>query len=288
MIGDVNFDATFTHYATTVNDVRLHYVMGGRGEPVVLLHGWPETWYTWRKVMPALAEHYTVIAPDLRGLGDSDKPAAGYDKRTVADDIYKLVHQLGFQQIFLVGHDWGGAVAYAYAAAHREEVRRFVFIESLLPGVGYEQAIAQESNWHHSFNITQDLAEALVAGKERLFLSWFYRHHADNPVAIDQADIDEYVRCYAAPGGMRAGFEYYRTSHQDAEHNKENAKLKLTMPVLAIGGDRSIGELAIAEMQQVAENVRGSLIKDCRHFVPEEHPDSLAQQLLTFFAQENH
>lgn len=140
------FDSTFTHHTAVVNDIRLHYVLGGQGDPVVLLHGWPETWYAWRKVMPALAQQYTVIAPDMRGLGDSDKPATGYDKSTVADDIYQLVRQLGFQRIFLVGHDMGGPVAYAYAAAHPQDVRRFVFVESLLPGIGYEQMVRESSD----------------------------------------------------------------------------------------------------------------------------------------------
>lgn len=278
-----SLDSTFTHHTAVVNDIRLHYVMGGQGDAVVLLHGWPQTWYAWRKVMPALAEHYTIIAPDMRGFGDSDKPATGYDKRTVADDIYKLIRQLGIERIFLVGHDMGGPVGYAYAAAHREQVRRFVFVESLLPGVGYEQMVAQSNNWHHRFNITRDLAEALVNGKERLFLSWFYRQDAFNPTAISEADIDEYVRGYAAPGGMRATFEYYRAMVQDAEDNKESAKTKLTIPVLAIGSDRSIGNAVITEMQQVAQTVQGSIIKDCKHWVAEEQPDILVQQLLTFF-----
>ena len=280
------FDSTFTHHTAVVNDIRLHYVMGGQGDPVVLLHGWPETWYAWRKVMPALAHQYTVIAPDMRGLGDSDKPATGYDKSTVADDIYQLVRQLGFQRIFLVGHDMGGPVAYAYAAAHPQDVRRFVFIESLLPGIGYEQMVRESNNWHHRFNVTRDLAEALVAGKEKIFLSWFYRQDAYNPTTISEADIDEYVRCYIVPGGMRAAFEYYRAMLQDAEQNKEHAKTKLTMPVLAIGGDRAVGNLVVTEMQQVASFVRGSIIKDCKHWVAEEHPDTLSQQLLAFFGEE--
>lgn len=273
----------FTHHVITVNNLRLHYVMAGQGDPIVLLHGWPQTWYAWRKVIPILAKHYTVIAPDLRGLGDSEKPATGYDKRTVADDIYQLVHQLGFQHIFLVGHDMGGLVGYTYAANHREEVRRFVFIESLIPGVGYEQLIAQSNNWHHRFNITRDLAEALVAGKEYTFLSWFYRQDAYNPTVISEADIAEYVRCYAAPGGMKAGFEYYRAMTQDAVENQESKLVKLQMPVLAIGGDRAIGNLVIHEIQQVAENVQGVIINNCKHWVAEEQPELLAEKLLAFF-----
>lgn len=281
------FDSTFSHHVATVNEIRLHYVIGGHGDPVVLLHGWPQTWYAWRKIMPALAEQYTVIAPDMRGFGDSDKPATGYDKRTVADDIYQLVRQLGFERIFLVGHDMGGPVGYAYAAAHREDVRRFVFIESLIPGVGYESLIANSNTWHHRFILNRDLAEAMVAGKERLFLSWFYHQDAYNPTAIDASDIDEYVRAYTAPGGMRSAFEYYRAMVQDAADNQEHIKTKLTMPVLAVGGDRQIGHLVATEMQQVAQNVEEVIIQDCKHWVAEEHPDKLSQELLTFFGAEN-
>lgn len=276
-------NTSFNHRVATVNSTRLHYVIAGQGEPIVLLHGWPETWYAWRKVIPALAEHYTVIVPDMRGFGDSDKPATGYDKQTVADDIYQLVRQLGFQHIRLVGHDMGGPVGYAYAAAHQDEVRQFVFIESLIPGVGYEQLIRESTTWHHRFNVTRDLAESLVEGKERVFLSWFYRQDAYNPTAISESDIDEYVRCYSTPGGMRAGFEYYRAMLEDAEHNQELAKIKLSMPVLAIGGDRGLGSLVFTEMQQVAKNVQTSLIKDCKHWVAEEQPEVLVQQLLKFF-----
>ena len=125
-------ETQLTHHTASVNDVQLHYVTAGQGDPpLVLLHGWPETWYQWRKIIPALAERYTVIAPDMRGLGDSSRPISGYDKRTIADDIYKLVRMLGFERIFLVGHDWGGPVAYAYACAHRDDVRRLVILASL-------------------------------------------------------------------------------------------------------------------------------------------------------------
>jgi pimeloyl-ACP methyl ester carboxylesterase len=132
-------DTLLTHHTAVVNDVRLHYVTAGQGDPVVLLHGWPQTWYEWHRIIPALAARYTVIAPDMRGLGDSARPATGYDKRTVADDIFKLVNQLGFQRIFLVGHDWGGPVAYAYACAHPDDVGRLVILDVAIPGAGLEQ-----------------------------------------------------------------------------------------------------------------------------------------------------
>lgn len=276
----------FQHRTARVNDVLLHYVICGQGEPIVLLHGWPQTWYEWRKIMPALAERYTVIAPDMRGLGDSAKPATGYDKRTIAADIYELVRHLGFERIFLVGHDWGGPVAYAYACAHPEDVRKLVILDVPIPGAGLEQALAfrPRSVWHIQFHYVRDLPEALIAGRERTYLTWFYRT-AYNPTAIDEQAIGEYVRCYSAPGGLRAGFEYYRAIFTDAEHNTENAKTKLKMPALALGGDRGFGELTIRSMNQLAENVRGEVIEHCGHWIPEEQPELLLNRLLGFLSE---
>ena len=204
-------DVALQHHTARVNDVMIHYVIAGQGEPVVLLHGWPQTWYEWRKIIPALAARYTVIAPDMRGIGDSSRPVSGYDKRTVADDIYQLVRKLGHEKIFLVGHDWGGPVAYAYAVAHPADVRKLVILDVGIPGKSTERAFPFRSGgvWHMQFHNVRDLPEALVAGRERIYLTWFYRT-AYNPTAIGEEDIDEYVRCYSAPGAMRAGFEYYR------------------------------------------------------------------------------
>lgn len=282
-------DTTFEHHTVAVNNVQLHYVIAGQGDPVVLLHGWPETWYQWRKIIPPLAERYTVIAPDMRGLGDSSKPVSGYDKRTVADDIYKLVCTLGFARIFLVGHDWGGPVAYAYAAAHPNDVRRLVILDVPIPGAGLEkipQAARRGGLWHVSFHGVRDLPEQLVAGRERMYLSWFYRT-AYNPTAITEEDIDEYVRCYSAPGGMRAGFEYYRAIWDDVDHNTENAKTKLTMPVLALGGKYSFGKQTMRSLTALAEDLRGGEIDQCGHWIAEEQPAYLTEQLLRFFGEES-
>lgn len=282
-----DFDTTFTHHTAEVNGVKLHYVVGGKGEPVVLLHGWPQTWFEWRKVMPRLAEKYTVIVPDLRGLGDSSRPAAGYDKRTVAEDVHQLVRQLGHRRVHVVGHDWGGAVAYAYAAAHRDEVGRLAVVEMVLPGFGIEEFVTRAPRdgdfSHMPFHMARDIPEMLVQGRERLYISWFYRHHTYNKAAFSEADIDEYARCYAAPGALRAGFEYYRAIPQDAEHNAENARTKLAMPVLALGGSMSIKGGVERSMRAVAADVRGGVIERCGHFVPEERPDELADRLLLFF-----
>src|SRR5258708_37575755 len=275
------------HHTTKVNDVLLHYVTSGQGDPVILLHRWPQTWYEGPKVIPDLAARYTVIAPDLRGLGDSSKPATGYDKRTIAADIYQLVRQLGFERVLLVGHDWGGPVAYAYASAHPADVRKLVILDVPIPGAGLEQALAfrpARSIWHIQFHYVRDLPEALITGRERIYLSWFYRT-AYTRTAILEQYIDEYVRCYSAPGALRAGCEYSRAIFDDVAHNTENAKTKLKMPVLALGGERGFGEMTLRSMQQLAENVRGGVIERCGHWIPEERPDYLSEQLLAFFSE---
>lgn len=291
MSNNPSFKSDFTHHTTTVNDIRLHYVMGGQGDAVVLLHGYPQSSYAWRKVMPVLATHYTVIAPDLRGLGDSDQPASGYDKRTVAQDIYQLVKQLGFQKIFLVGHDYGGSTAYVFAAEYPEIVRRLVAIECMPAGLVKDDTIPLVPGggmWHRAFHLVPDLPELLVEGRERLYLSWLYQHYSRNPSAISKTDIDEYVRVYAAPGAMRAAFEYYRTYFEDTQQGKIYAKTKLKMPVLAIGAD-SVFNTAVEECMQVAAlDVRAVVIENCGHFVAEEQPEALIQHLLSFFAEESH
>src|SRR5918992_4463546 len=196
-------NVTFSHHTASVNGIQMHYVIGGHGDPVVLLHGWPETWYAWHRVMPALAKNYTVIAPDLRGLGDSSKPLTGYDGKTLAEDIHQLVTQLGFKTIFLVGHDIGTQIAYSYAAAHPTEVKSLVVMDLTIPGF---EPPGMMPIWWRSFHQTPDVPEALVQGKEMMYLSWFFQNLAYNPAAITQADINEYVSHYSAPGGMRAGF----------------------------------------------------------------------------------
>ena len=279
--------SNFTHHTIALDGVRLHYVTAGAGDPVVLLHGWPQTWYEWRLIMPALAAGYTVIAPDMRGLGDSSRPPTGYDKRTIANDIHQLVSKLGFEKIFLVGHDWGGPVAYAYACAHPNDVRKLVILDVTIPGESWEripQITRRGGIWHLAFHNVRDLPEALIQGRERTYLSWFYRSGYD-PSAISEEAVDEYARCYSAPGALRAGFEYYRAIFTDIDHNKENAKTKLKMPVLAFGGEVGFHKLPLRSMQELAENVRGGVIERCGHWIAEERPEFLSEQLLAFFAE---
>jgi len=280
-------NVTFSHHTAAVNGIQVHYVMGGKGEPVVLLHGWPETWYAWHKVMPALAKNYTVIAPDLRGLGDSSKPTTGYDGKTVAEDIHQMVGKLGFKTIFLVGHDIGTQVAYSYAAAYPTEVKKLAVTELTIPGFA---PAGRMPLWWATFHQTPDVPEALVQGKEMMYLSWFFHNLAFNPAAITQADIIEYVTHYSTPGGMRAGFEHYRAFPQDAIQNQNYSKTKLTMPVLALGGGYipTFGgnitmPTVIYGMKILAQNVTGITVPNSGHFIPEEQPQFLIDQLLKFF-----
>jgi pimeloyl-ACP methyl ester carboxylesterase len=273
-------NATFSHHTVDVNGIQMHYVIGGQGDPVVLLHGWPQTWYEWHKVMPALARNYTVIAPDLRGLGDSSKPQSGYDGNTTAEDLYQLLSKLGLnQKIYLVGHDVGVLTAYSYAASHPNNVTKLVILDvPPLPPPGFEDCC-----WWFSFHQIPDIPEMLTAGKEREYLSWFYKF-AYNPEAITEDDIDRYVASYSAPGGMRAGFEYYRAFPITLEQNREHANVKLPMPVLALGGEYSFGNAALTSMKSLATDVRGGIVPFSGHWIAEEQPEFLIEQLSSFFA----
>ena len=280
-------NVTFSHHMASVNGTQIHYVVGGHGDPIVLLHGWPETWYSWHLVMPALAKNYTVIAPDLPGLGDSSKPLTGYDGKTVAAIIHQLVNQLGFKSIFLVGHDIGTQVAYSYAAAHPTEVRKLIMMELTIPGFA---PAGRMPLWWTVFHQTPDVSEALVEGKESMYLTWFFHNLVFNPAAIKQTDINEYVSHYSAPGGMRAGFEYYRAFPQDAIQNINYSKAKLTMPVLALGGGYipTFGgnitmPTIIYGMKILAQNVQGITVPNSGHYIPEEQPKFVIDQLFKFF-----
>ena len=280
----------FVHAVADLGEAAIHYVSAGAdprsSPPVVLLHGWPETWYEWRHVMPAIAKHHPVIAPDLRGLGDSSRPAGGYDKRTVSEDIFRLLcGHLGLASWHLVGHDWGGPTAFALAAQHPEAVLSLTVIDVVIPGAG--GAFSQGGRrWHHAFHRTPELPEALVGGRERIYLGWFYRAYAARPDAIDARAVEEYLRTYTDPEALRAGFAFYRNLPRDAADNEAllASGFRLSMPVLAIGGGRTdafgrAGEVE-ASMRRVATDVRGLIAEESGHFVPEEDPELTARAIL--------
>ncbi len=283
------FGEGFTRHTATVDKMKIHYVVGGKGPPVVLLHGWPQTSHSWRKVAPAIAaKGYTVIAPDLPGLGDSGRVADTYSKKDAARHLRGLVQQLGHKKIYLVGTDWGGPVAYHYAAQYPDEVRRVAIMESAFLGFGAEELtdLAKPDRlWHFHFHMVPDLPEKLLAGKERMYLSYYFSGFSHVKTGITEADIDEYLRTYTAPDAMRSSLAYYRSIPQDRKDNQEAAKTKLKMPVLAVGGDRVLADHLTTNLPRLADNVRGIVLKNTGHYLAEERPEELTRELLKFFAE---
>lgn len=272
----------FSHHTAFVGEIKIHYVREGKGDPVVLLHGWPQTWYMWRKIIRPLAERHTVIAPDLRGFGHSSKPLSGYDKQTVAEDIYGLVQTLGFDEINLVGHDLGGPTAYAYASMHPQNVRRLAILDAALTIDDTQAARHYQRLFHLSLNAEPDMASALIKGRERIYLTHFFRD-CYNPAAFSSADIDEYVASFSAPGAMRAGMAHYGAKTIDLEQRKEMSRTPLEMPVLALGGALSFRKGVLRACERVASDVRGGVIEGAGHWLAEEQPEELVRQLLAFF-----
>ena len=278
-----------SHFFADLSEVRMHYVTAGKGAPIVLLHGWPQTWYEWRDVIPRLAPHYTIIAPDLRGLGDSSRPDSDYDTQTIATDVWELVHNvLGIEAFFLVGHDWGGPVSYALAAAHAQAVTKLAILDVAIPGDGSANISQGGKRWHHAFHQTPDLPEALIAGREALYLGWFYENYGARPDAIAPEAVAEYLRTYSQPGALQAGFNYYRNIPTDIAQNETIvAEFKLPMPVLALGGSEGWGRgtEVLESCRRVATNVSGGVIAGAGHWIPEEQPEVLSENLLAFFRQ---
>jgi len=273
--------------ADTEPGVRLHYVTAGSGaRTIVLVHGFPQTWWEWRHVIPALSDSgFRVIAPDYRGAGDSQRPPSGYDKRTIAADIHRLLreHLRINEPIILVGHDIGLMVAYAFAQAYRDEVSHLVIIDAPLPGTAvFERLKSNPRLWHFAFHNARDVAEMLVEGRERQYLQAFFNVRSFDPSAID---LETYVSAYSAPGAMRAGFELYRAFEQDANDNRESLQRdgKLNTPVLTIGGAISnSGALVEEMMREVANNVTALRIPGTAHWIAEEDPKTLVTALLDF------
>jgi pimeloyl-ACP methyl ester carboxylesterase len=283
-----------SHHFANLDGVRIHYVTAGAGKPVALLHGWPQTWYEWRHVIARLADRYFLVAPDLRGLGDSSRPSTGYDKKTVANDIWTLMQdRLGFERFAVVGHDWGAPVAFRLAAEHPDAITHLVMLDVPVPGdqpagAGARAAIDPRgaTRWHHLFHQVPDLPEALTYGRERLYLEFFFRNGCDVADAFSEADIAEYARAYSQPGAMRAGFNFYRALAKDVADNRATLQsgFKLPMPALGLGGGGSRGrrELVVESLRRVALKAEGGAIADCGHFIPEERPDELAERLRAF------
>jgi pimeloyl-ACP methyl ester carboxylesterase len=264
-----------------VNGVKLHYLVAGKGDPVVLLHGFAETSHMWLPLMAKLADKHTVIAPDLRGFGQSSAPEDGYTK-AMAQDIHALVKSLNYDRIRLVGHDIGLMVAYAYAAQYPGDVDRLVLMEAFLPGVGdWNHVFLLRDLWHFHFYGKTPLA--LVTGRERIYLEHFWNDFAaDATKSVPEADRAFYTKEYARPGHIKAGMEVFRAFPTDAEDFAQFAKTKLQMPLLVISGEKAGGPFLIEQGKMVATDVEGVLVKDRGHWLMEEAPDQVIPKLVEF------
>jgi len=265
-----------------VNGVRLHYLTAGQGDPIVLLHGYAETGHMWRPLIAQLGSTHTVIAPDLRGAGQASVPADGYTKAAMARDIHALVRKLGYESIRIVGHDIGLMVAYAYAAQYPSEVDRIALMDAFLPGVGdWTTVWLMRDLWHFHFYGKTPLA--LVHGRERIYFEHFWNDFAANPKhSVPERDRKFYAKAYARPGGMRAGFEYFRAFEQDAKDFAAFAQTPLPMPMLVLTGEKASGEFLIQQGRLVAENVEGIVVRGSGHWLMEEAPGQVIPKLVEF------
>ena len=277
-----NKDETIISRTVEIDGVKLHYLTAGHGTPLILLHGYAETSLMWRPIIPALAERFTVIAPDLPGIGDSAIPADGLDMKSAAIRIHDLAKSLGVQKAEVVGHDIGLMVAYAYAAQFPAEVTKLVLMDAFLPGVtGWEAVYNNPGIWHFRFN--GPTPEALVQGRERTYFDYFWNDFAaDKTHSIPEADRKAYAAAYARPGRMRAGWAYFVSFLQAAKDFAQLSQTKLTMPVLTIGGEKSLGEALGQQAKLVATDVTVVVLKNTGHWVLEEKPKETTEALQKF------
>ncbi|WP_086560294.1 alpha/beta fold hydrolase [Streptomyces africanus] len=281
------FDKVFSSQYIDVGSVRLHTVTGGQGPALLLIGGWPQFWYQWRRVMLPLAEHYTVVVADPRGTGLSDKPHTGYDSATCAQDFHRLMNLLGHDRFAVVGHDIGMWTAYAMAADAPGPIQRMALVDAIIPGISPSPPLLSDRRtsdflWHFNFNRAGDINEQLVQGREHLYFGHQFATKAATPTAIPAAAVDVYVQAMRLPGALRASFEYYRAIDETMAQSALRKKNKLTIPVLAVAGDALGGENMENEVRSLADDVSSIVIPDCGHFVPEEAPEDFLNALLPF------
>ncbi|MDQ0779614.1 pimeloyl-ACP methyl ester carboxylesterase [Streptomyces aurantiacus] len=276
----------FSHAYADVNGVRLHYVIGGSGPVAVLLHGWPFTWIEWRALMPLLAEQgFTVIAPDLRGSGDSAVPAGHWTKRDEAEDLHRLLHHLGHRRAFVVGTDVGTMTAHAWAQTYPEDVTRLVLGEAFLPGYGLEEHMnpATGGSWHFGFHAQSELAAMLTRDKEESYLSGFWSMMSRG--GITGADRAELLRAYTAPDAMRGGFEHYATLVEDGRTARAGKPVR--MPVLVLNGEFGLPQQVLLDgARRAASDVRADTVPDAAHTFAADNPHGTAGRLTHFFTTE--
>jgi pimeloyl-ACP methyl ester carboxylesterase len=275
-------DKTIASRDGDVSGLKLHYLTAGHGGADILLHGFAETSLMWKPIIPALAERFTVIAPDLPGIGDSGIPTEGLDMKSAATRIHALVRSLGIEKAEVVGHDIGLMVAYAYAAQFPSEVTKLVVMDAFLPGVsGWEAIYNDPGIWHFRFN--GPTPEALVQGRERVYFEYFWNDLAANKTrSLPEADRKAYTAAYSRPGRMHAAWSYFVSFQQAAKDFAALSQNKLTMPVLSIGGDKSLGDALGQQMKLVAADVTVVVLKDSGHWVLEEKPKETSEALEKF------
>ncbi|WP_221328546.1 alpha/beta fold hydrolase [Actinoplanes sp. L3-i22] len=286
------FTDVFTSRLVEVDGLRLHAVTGGHGPALLLVGGWPQTWYAWREVMPALAREHTVVAVDSRGAGLSDKPDDGYDAGTLAADLVALMSALGHDRFDVVGHDIGTWTAYALAADHPERVGRLAVVEAVIPGLtpsppAFGPAGLNQKLWQFGFNRLTDLNEELVRGRERIFFGWQFATKAATPTTIPAYAVDVYVNAITAdPRALGASFAYYRALDETIAQNERRARTRLTLPVLAVGGALWSGANAAQTMRLAADAVTEVVLDDCGHYPAEEQPARFVEVLAAFLRGE--
>lgn len=265
------------------NGLRMHYLIAGQGSPVILLHGYAQNSHMWRPLMKQLGKTHLVIAPDLRGFGDTAKPDGGYDKKTMAQDLHALAHSLGIGKAGVVGHDIGLMVAYAYTAQYPNDVERIALLDAFIPGVGdTTNLFLLRDLWHFHFYGKTPLA--LVTGRERIYFEHFWNDFAaDGKKSVSEADRQFYTKKYAQPGAMKAGMEVFRAFDQDAKDNQIFAQTKLTMPMLVLGGEKSGGDFLISQGMLVATDVKGVIVTGSGHWLVDEAPEQVLPLLVEFF-----
>ena len=271
-----------------VNGIRQFFLDAGSGPPVVLLHGFPETSFAWRLQIPVLAQHYRVIAPDLRGYGDSDKPAAGYDKRTMANDLVALLDAIGVDRIALVGHDRGARVATRFAKDHAERLDRLVVMDNVPTRIVAREINAKiaKAYWFFLFHLVPDLPEVLIAGKEEQWLRYFFSDWTYDPQSITPEAFDTYVRAYRAPGAVRGAMADYRANAEDVSQDLADADVKIACPTMALWGADfyAVGQMfdMAAIWAEMASDLRAEAIPRCGHLPQEERPVEVNSLLLDF------
>jgi pimeloyl-ACP methyl ester carboxylesterase len=273
----------FTQQLISANSIKIHSVTGGEGAPIVLLHGFPQTWWEWHTVMPLLSERFSVVAVDLRGAGFSDCPLDGYDKATLARDVHEVMIALGHERYAVCGHDIGGMVALALAATHRDAVTHLAVLDVPLPGWSEWDATCAKL-WHFGFHMNRDLPERLIYGREYDYVSAFMAERFYDHGGFDPADIEIFAKAMALPGRTRGGLEWYRTFQADHAAALEYKKVPLEMPVLALGGDQRFGSRMVPMLEEFASNVTGGAIERSSHYVADERPREVAAALVQFLS----